>query len=380
MSESPPPVGSATLILRPEQLDALVAELRPLPLLAVDTEFHAERRYLPALLLVQLAAPDGRAWVIDPLAVPLTGLGPALDGKEWITHGGTQDVRLLHAATGALPGRLLDTQLLAGLSGLPWPARLGDLAQAVLGEPIDKGAALEDWSRRPLPPHQLSYALTDARVTLRLADALRSAPGARLDWAYAAGQELVNDALQVNTDAQWQQLEVAARLDGPARATLSALLAWREVEAEAQNIPPHQIFTNPMALDLARRAPADLGALARNRRLPPQLQKKHGAALVGLIQKAAHAPPPPGPTVQSLALSRALAVWAEIAGPALGIAAGLALPEPLRGALALHGRSALRGWRAEALGDRLVAFLDGRELISAAGGQLRLVEAGAVPA
>jgi ribonuclease D len=376
MSESPPPVGSATLVLRPEQLDALLHALIPLPSLALDTEFHAERRYLPALLLVQIAAPDGRAWVIDPLAVPLTGLGPALAGKEWITHGGAQDLRLLHAATGALPGRLLDTQLLAGLSGLPWPARLGDLAQAVLGEPVDKGAALEDWSRRPLPPHQLSYALADARVTLRLAEALRAAPGARLDWAYAAGEELVNDALRVNTDWQWQNMEVAARLDGPARAALSALLAWREAEAEAQNIPPHQIFTNPMALDLARRAPTDLGALARNRRLPPQLQKKHGAALVALIQRAAHAEPPPGPTVQSLALSRALSVWAEIAGPALGIAAGLALPEPLRGAIALRGRGALQGWREEALGARLEAFLEGREQIGVAGGQLRLIAAG----
>ena len=52
------------------------------------------------------------------------------------------------------------------------------------------------------------------------------------------------------------------------------------------------------------------------------------------------------------------------------------MPEPLRGAIALRGRGALQGWREEALGARLEAFLEGREQIGVAAGQLRLIAAG----
>ena len=37
------------------------------PRYAMDTEFHAEHRWLPELYLVQIQIPGGDTWIVDPL-------------------------------------------------------------------------------------------------------------------------------------------------------------------------------------------------------------------------------------------------------------------------------------------------------------------------
>lgn len=361
---------TVSLVTSEAQLQQLEKRLQGEPSLTVDTEFHAERRYFPQLLLLQVAAASGEAWIIDPLAVPPTALRPLLDDRPWVAHGAANDLRVLHHACGARPSALLDTQVLAGMTGHPYPARLGDLCRDVLGLAVDKSAVLEDWSKRPLPPHQLAYAAADARLTRALAEALLERAGDRAAWAWAAGLEAIDEALNgPDTDLQWQQLEVAARLDAPARAALSALFAWREREAIEQNQQPHSILNNNIALDLARRRPTSLPDMARNRRLPPALVKRHGAALLRVLQRAAHpgeAPPPapgPSPTAATAPTARLLSCWAEAYAAELGVAAGLLLPEGLRQRLALQWSPGVEGWRAEAIGPHLEAFRAGEALL-----------------
>ena len=370
-------VPTLTLITNESQLRQLEEQLSSEKLIAIDTEFHAERRYYPQLLLLQVSIASGEAWIIDPLAVAPTALRPLLDDRAWVTHSGTNDLRVLHHACGARPRALLDTQILAGLCGHPYPARLTDLCRDVLGADVDKSAVLEDWTKRPLPPHQLAYAAADARLTWRLATTLLERAGPRAAWAWQAGEEEIEETLaEVNTDLQWQQLEVAARLDGPARACLSALFAWREAEGLRQNQPPHSILNNNIALDLARRRPTSVGDLGRNRRMPPALLKRYGAVLIALLQKATHGPPPAAaPTPRSAATMRLLTCWADAFAAESGVAGGLMLPDRLRNAIALGGASGLAGWRAEAAGARFDAFLTGTESLSFGEAGPRLVNA-----
>ena len=50
---------------RPDDVRAFLDELRRCTRIAVDTEFHAERRYLPQLHLVQIQVDGGRTWLFD---------------------------------------------------------------------------------------------------------------------------------------------------------------------------------------------------------------------------------------------------------------------------------------------------------------------------
>ena len=95
-------------LVGPEGVDALVEAMQGADRIGVDTEFHAERRFVPELYLVQVAVPGVGAFVIDP-RVPhvLERLGPSLLRPMWVVHGGHFDLRLLHAALGGLPQRLV---------------------------------------------------------------------------------------------------------------------------------------------------------------------------------------------------------------------------------------------------------------------------------
>jgi len=362
-----------------QQALARVAEqLASAEQVGLDTEFHPERRYRPELLLVQLAIPGGPAWMIDPLAVDLHPLGEAMAHVTWVTHGAENDISLLHRSAGVRPSRLLDTQILAAMAGWDYPAPLGDLATDLLGRELDKSVSMTNWSARPLSPRQTRYAMEDAVVVLELLQALqnRGIDPVRRRWALAAGQELVESALTPrDPNASWLRMGLASRLDETTRRALGALYAWRERRAVERNVPPSYTLTDAVALDLARRRPTSIAQMQENRRMPSGLVKRHGQDLLSVIEQASAStdPPPQAPSASQRRVAAALRCWAQAMEPTTRVAASIALPGGLTVALARDGIAALNGWRMEAFGKALSAFLQGKTRLSLAEGRLSVV-------
>ena len=131
-------------------------------LLGLDTEFHAERRYTPLLLLVQIQIPDADTWIIDPTKpIHIPSLRECLLDKAWVVHGGRFDLILLNLFLGDLPPLVWDTQIAAGLLELKYPAPYGHLVEKYLGLCLPKQGALSNWTQRPLTELQLQYAAED---------------------------------------------------------------------------------------------------------------------------------------------------------------------------------------------------------------------------
>lgn len=351
---------------------AMLAALEPVPRVAIDTEFHAEHRYRPELMLVQIAAPSGEVWVVDPRATDIRGLDVVLQRCEIVVHGGQQDIELLYRSTGALPPRLFDTQRAAALLGMGYPTRLGTVVQRALGEVLEKTASLTDWSTRPLSARQLQYAAEDARVLLPLARALEEGLTAlgQAEWAWAASQELCADVHRVPPEVEaWLQWEVAATMDERERKAIQALFTWRDAAARSADQPPRQILSDALALDLARRRPSSLADLAENRRVPQGLIKRHGAPILATLKRAeadtSPAPNPPG--ADATLLAQLLDHWAAIQERDRGIARNLLLPRAVALRVAVEGAEALEGWRREALGEHLNALLRGDHCIGVRG-------------
>jgi len=358
------------------ELNRLVQRIGCPDLLALDTEFHSERRYTPELMLVQLAVRDGPVWTIDPRKVDLALLKPILSDTAWLVHGASWDIRLVAAATGARPARLLDTQLLGAFAGLHYPARLSSLAQQALGQTVDKGATMSDWSQRPLSPEQLDYARGDVAVLFPLFDALSAQitltdarcperRGAGLAWAEAAGKELVDQALRPSDpDQRWRELDIAPDFDAPTRQALHLLYMWRESEARRRHSPPHFVLSPSIALDLARRRPRDIPGLRANRRMPQGLVKRHGAALLRILDDAQDAttppPPVPRPAQGVVALLQALR---SVMSLRLGIAPRVLLPRQTIHDLAAGARDQISGWRETAIAKEIHDLLSGRSAL-----------------
>jgi ribonuclease D len=334
----------------------------------VDTEFHAENRYLPDLYLIQLGLDDGSCLLIDPL-VPgvLDPIGPALRERPWVVHAGEHDLRILSSALGGPPaGPVFDTQIAAGLVAPGWPAGYATLCETWLGATVDKGETLSDWSRRPLTPAQLAYAIRDVQHLFPLADALSAALRAkgRDAGARAAMDEALRAALEPSPDRWVAELTFGSSLEPRQAAVLRALLGWRDERGRAQNVPPRVIAGDGVLIDLARRLPRTEAEVGASRRFPRNVARC-APELLPVIADALATPPESWPTVTRRGSPEArraafVQLWAQVVGEQDGWSAGLVVPREVADAIARG--VPLAGWREALFGAGGAACAEGATL------------------
>ena len=281
-------------------LAELATRLRAQPRVGLDTEFLRERTYRAQLCLVQLSWADGSACV-DPLALedlgPLAQLLTAPAVK--VMHASRQDLEVLLPVAG-LTRPVFDTQIAAGLTGLPAQIGYAELVRRLLGHELAKSHTRTDWSRRPLSAEQLAYALDDVNYLLPLADRLQQelARLGRLAWLEEELQELADaGALSVDPEKAWQRLKGLRDLD-PGRLRLArALAAWRERNAIEHDRPRGWILEESVLREIVLQVPRTLEALEAITEMPPGLVKRRGGELLACVAAAdipLPAPPLPG--------------------------------------------------------------------------------------
>ena len=234
------------VIVDQARLEAIVPEMLDQPTYAVDTEFHRERTYYPRVALVQINWGTGMA-LIDPLAVSLEPLAAVLDGPGLaVMHASSQDLEVMTRACGTLPGRLFDTQIAAGFTGLRSPS-LAALHDKLLGIRLPKGDRLTDWLRRPLTETQLEYAASDVSHLLEI-------------------HRLLDET--VRRERGWLISSLVARL-GPAQVDLAQDVAQDAIVKALSTWPYKGVPDNPRAwlrrvagnaaIDRMRRSARELG-------------------------------------------------------------------------------------------------------------------------
>ena len=342
----------------------LIDDLSGEDCVAVDTEFHAERRYAPELMLVQIATADGRSWVVDPLATDIAPLARALTDKTVLVHSGQVDIELLADEADHPITRAIDVQIAGGMLGLGYPTRLGAIVSAVLEETLDKGPTLSDWSARPLKPAQIAYAVADAHVLFPLARAMERTlkDTGRWDWVIEESETMAGRASAGPQVAQhWTRWDIAPRLDPQTQGVMTVLNHWRDQHGRDKNQPPHFILSDGLCLDIARRKPRTISELTENRRIPHGLVRRLGQSIVDVVGWALDNTPecPFVPSAEEQAQAKAVELWAAALSSELNIAPRLLLPDHLSAQLAHQGAEALQGWRASLLGEHLVAFMAG---------------------
>ena len=348
------------------------ARLQSAPAIGLDTEFLRERTYRAELCLIQVATADD-ATCIDPLAeMPLTPLLPTLVGEPGTTpikvmHASRQDVEVLFPLAG-LVRPVFDTQIAAALTGLPAQVGYGELVRRTLGIELAKSHTRTDWSRRPLSPEQIEYAVDDVRYLLPLKASLEEQLDKlnRLSWL-TEELSLLADAqsFTVNPDEAWQRLKGLRGLD-PGRTRLTrALAAWRERRAIDRNRPRGWILDDIALREIVMRVPRTADQLAQVPELPPAVMKNCGEEFLRMIADAdIPSPPPPvmsrpRPTPEQTALVRKLANLNQTIAQQLGLSPEVLATRRDLEQLAEGNRkvSILQGWRKTVVGEPLLAAL-----------------------
>ncbi len=351
------------------------SDLRDAPALFVDTEFVGEGRYYPDVGAIQVSS-NGTKALIDPLAVKdLTPLRALLTNPniEKVFHAASQDLAIFFRILGEPVAPVFDTQVAAALLGYDEQISFARLVERVTGVQLGKSHGFTDWLRRPLSAKQIEYALEDVRYLEPVYHHLVTelATRGRLAWAREefAALELGSRYEPSDPRELYVQLRGAERLNATDLSRLREVTAWREETARAHNVPPGRICMDPVLLELARRPRRTVEELREVRGLRPNQVERYGRELLAVlerpcdgscpaIKRPASLPAKYEPTVDFLTLClRSLATENDISSGLLANRADLA-------AIVVAGARAkvplMRGWRREAVGETLLATLQGR--------------------
>lgn len=364
----------------------LVSLLEGAPFVALDTEFMRERTYFARLCLIQLATDDVQA-IVDPLAV--NDLAPLLHKLSdvhmtKVFHAGQQDLEIIYQLSGAVPAPVFDTQVAATLAGFPTQIGYAALVNEITGVRLDKSDTFTDWSRRPLSPTQVEYAINDVRHLPAIYHELRTRLEAegRLAWLEPEFDRMVDPATyEVVPEEQFRRIKRVSSLKPRQIGVLRELAAWREREAQNRDIPRKWVISDESLLEIARRAPQDREDLANIRGVADKLAKGLYPAVLRAVADGMAIPHDELPRLERkrrrqfdvdgavdlmAALVRLRAKEHGVATPLLASRTEL---EQLAGG-EREGMPLLEGWRRSIVGEELLRLLDGEIAMHLAEGKL----------
>ena len=282
------------MIVDPEGLEALLADVVGEECYAFDTEFHTERTYVPDLALIQIAWKD-RVALVDPLAVdpaPLAALfgGPGIA----VAHAASQDLDVLMAACGTVPDAVFDTQIVAGFLGMSTPS-LSRLVERMLDVSLPKADRLSDWLVRPISARQITYAVSDVAHLLELRTVLTERLRAldRLEWALSECDEVLGDRAPARVPEEaWWRLGDIRSMSRRSRAVAQEVAAWRERTAAETNRPRRMVLSDLGLLAISQRPPRNADELRRTRGVDGRhLAQGRAAEILRAVQQGIDLPP-----------------------------------------------------------------------------------------
>ncbi|MFW6260863.1 MAG: HRDC domain-containing protein [Spirochaetota bacterium] len=259
------------------ELASFLTRLRDRGVSEVAVDFEGEFNlhvYGERLCLLQIAHPDEEA-VVDPFTTSNEALRGFLEDSQIrkITYDSSSD-RLLLAKSRGL--RLVSIEdLRPAVELLEFPKRdLGSVLETALGHrPAGSKKRFQqyNWTRRPLDPAAVEYALRDVRHLAALRDELF----ARLDKQglideYRAENERL-ESIEPNLNRKPGVFRSAAhkRLSPEQKREFQRLYDIRDRHARDLDLPPNTVVANKELFALARGA-MDVSAITGNRRVPAE--------------------------------------------------------------------------------------------------------------
>lgn len=356
--------------------------------LALDTEFLRERTYYPQLCLVQVAAPEGDAILLDPITGDdMTDLEEALFDPDVVKvfHAGRQDLEIFVKLYGKVPTPIFDTQVAAMALGYGESVSYAALVADVCRHSIDKSQQFTDWSIRPLTAEQLAYAADDVLYLRQVYEnfVVRLEKLGRREWIL---EEMANlsDASIYTADPErsWERIKIRSDKP-PVLAVLRGLAAWREREAQRRDIPKGRIFKDETLAEIAMTQPRNSQALARVRGFPSDLAEKNlGQSVLKIVEECLAIPKEDMPRVERSKpfppelqpVLEMLKMLLRIQSSESGISPRLVADSDDLQTLAIHGADAkvpcLVGWRRQVFGDPALELMSGTLSLSVKNGKI----------
>ncbi len=374
----------------PALIDACTA-LAQYDYVTVDTEFLREQTFWPQLCLIQMAGPD-LEFLIDPLS-PALDLQPFFDLMAnpdviKVFHAGRQDIEIVYSMAGLIPEPIFDTQIAAMVCGFGESVGYVNLVKKVLSVDVDKGARFTDWSRRPLSRKQLEYALGDVThlrdVYHFLVEELERS--GRSHWlAEEMATLCAPETYVTQPEDAWKRLKMRVK-SKRALAVMMELAAWREAEAQSQNVPRNRILRDEALYDIANQAPTSVDKLGDLRSLSQGFARSQRAReIVAVVMKGRERDLSTVPSLkngrqlsaEAIALVDLLRVLLKANAAHYGVAPKLIADSSDIESIAVEEApdvAALKGWRRELFGEDALRLKSGKTALTVQNGRVMAVK------
>ncbi|MFA7276612.1 MAG: ribonuclease D [Pseudobdellovibrionaceae bacterium] len=283
-----------TLITTNAALKDFCAQLQNSPYITVDTEFMREKTYYAKLCLIQVSGADKNAAAIDVLSteeeLDLTPLWNIIKDERILKvfHAARQDIEIIYTLSGGVPAPLFDSQIAAMVCGYGDQVGYEALVNDICKLKVDKTSQFTDWSRRPLSPKQITYALGDVIHLVDIYESLhkRLEKKGRSHWVLEETSKLLDKRLyEAPPEEAWMRLKLRSPKPRDL-AVLKELAAWREIEAQRKDVPRSRIIKDETLLDLTYQKPSSEAELSGIRGISGEMAKsKFGKAVLAAIER-----------------------------------------------------------------------------------------------
>ncbi|GBE44617.1 MAG TPA: ribonuclease D [Rhizobiales bacterium] len=362
---------------------------------AIDTEFMRESTFWPDLCLIQMAAGEEEV-IVDTISEGLD-LSPFFDlmTDEKVTkvfHAARQDIEIVHHLAQVIPAPVFDTQIAAMVCGFGESVSYGMLVKKMLNREIDKSSRFTDWSRRPLTPKQLTYAIGDVTNLRDLFPMLKKQleQNGRARWLDEEMAVLTNPATyESHPEDAWKRLKMRGRSQ-KALGVMMALAEWREREAQAQNVPRRRVMKDDAIYDIVAQAPTTESELANLRSVHKGFSRSaKGRGVIEAVKAGLNRDPRTLPPIKkndplgadALALLDLLRVLLKAAAGRHGVAPKLIATAAELEDIARDEETdlpSLKGWRRDLFGADAIALRHGRLGLTVENGRVVTFERGKV--
>jgi ribonuclease D len=377
------------LIDTTQELAVVCRRLSQHPFVTVDTEFLRETTFWPKLCVVQLASNE-EAVAVDALAdgLDLSPFFELMDNSKLVKvfHSARQDIEIIWNLAKLIPSPLFDTQVAAMVCGFGDQVSYGELAQAVTKVTLDKSSRFTDWSRRPLSPAQIDYAIADVTylrdIYLFLQQKLEYS--GRLAWLADEMRVLTSPSTyEQHPENAWERFRGRARKPRDL-AILMEIAAWREAEAQSKDVPRSRILKDDVLVEVALAAPRSAEALSNLRAFPRGMERtRAGVDILAAVEHGLGRDPKTLPKLEKERRSgggatvELLKVLLRQVCEAHSVAAKMiATVDDLEAIAADDNASvpALIGWRREIFGEKALELKHGRLALTVERGKVVTLE------
>ncbi len=222
--------------------------------LAVDLECENNLHHYGAYLSLIQISNGLENWIVDVLALKeIKPIIAVFENKnvQKVFHDVGFDFRILFEQFSCRPKNIFDTQIAALLLGKE-NIGLGSLLEEYLSIHKEKKFQMADWTKRPISPAMLSYAVTDILYLLPLREILKKElkEKGRLSWAEEEFA-VIEKTLFNYTEQDYLEVRGVKELSERQLGIFKQLFFLRKKMAQLVDRPVHFVISNKRLKELA---------------------------------------------------------------------------------------------------------------------------------